>query len=256
MSDFTFNIPKLEVPLPSGGKTYKLNPDGTLLDKVMLKAMSAADENILHSPAYLQSGFAFTKVVQACITSHTTVDVSDMLIGDANTLLFMLRILSYGNMYSAQNVTCPSCQEKFEYDFDLNKDTKTKELEVEPSVLNENRFAFKLPQTGYDVEFKLETRNINNNIEIINKKLKKNHIEQAITTRLKNLIISVDHNEDPKYINAFVDQMPSGDSLALRNYMNFIAPTLELKQTIVCPECGEAVEVEIPLDYTFLYPNK
>lgn len=255
MSDFTFDIPKLEVPLPSEGKVYPLDREGKPIDKVMLRAMTAKDENILHSPSYVQSGFAFVKVVQSCITPPVNIDVADMLVGDANILLFMLRILSYGNEYKASGVECPECKQKFDYEFNLTKGSSTRELTVEPCRPNENRFSFKLPQTGYPVEFMLETRTINNEIDAIIKKLKKNHSEQAVTTRLKSLILSVDGREDKKLIAEFVDEhLTSKDSLALRNYMNSIAPRLDLKQTIICPECGESVEVDIPLDYTFLYP--
>lgn len=255
MSDFTFDVPKLEVPLPSEGKTYPLNRDGKPIDKITLRAMTAKDENILHSPAYIQSGFAFVKVVQSCITPPINFNVADMLVGDANLLLFMLRILSYGNEYKASGVECPDCKKKFEFEFDLTKGSSTRELTVEPCRPNENRFNFKLPQTGHMIDFMLETRTINNEIEAINKKLKKNHSEQGMTTRLKNLILAIDGNEDKKLIAEFVDEhLLSKDSLALRNYMNSISPRLDLKQMISCPECGEMVEVDIPLDYTFLYP--
>ena len=255
MSDFTFNIPKLEVPLPSLGKTYPLGRDDKPIDKVTLRAMTAKDENILHSPAYVQSGFAFVKVVQSCITPPINIEVADMLVGDANLLLFMLRVLSYGNEYKASGVECPECKAKFEFDFDLTKGSSTKELIVEPTRPNENRFDFALPQSGHKIEFMLETRTVNNEIEAINKKLKKNHSEQSVTTRLKNLILTIDGKEDKKLIAEFVDEhLTSKDSLALRNYMNSISPRLDLKQQIICPECGETVEVDIPLDYTFLYP--
>lgn len=257
MSDYTFNIPKLEVPLPSGGKTYRLKQDGTPLDKVMVRAMTAKDENILHSPTYLQSGFAFTKLVQACITTPMTVDTAEMLTGDVNTLLFMIRMLSYGNIYPVDKVICPDCNGEFKHEFDLSQGIETKELIVDPVMQGENRFAFVLPNSNINIEFKLETRNILNNIEIINKKMKKNNVEESLTTRLKNLIISIDGKNDSKTISDFVENhLIARDSLALRNYINEISPRLETKSTIKCPLCGEVSEVEIPMDFSFLYPDK
>ena len=254
--DFTFNIPKIEVNLPSKGLIYKADKNGKPVSKVMLRAMTAQDENILHSPVYLQSGVAYTKVVQSCIVEPKGLNVADMLLGDANVLLFALRMLSYGNDFSSNNVLCPKCKKEFFQEFNLSKQD-VKELSAEPSIPFENRFAFELPLSKINVEFKLETKTINNELDQILKALKKQKVEETVTTRLKHLIVSVDGEEDKKVINEFVDKyLTSKDSMELRKYMSKIAPSIDLKQLATCSECGEESEVDVPLDYTFLYPDK
>jgi hypothetical protein len=78
---------------------------------------------------------------------------------------------------------------------------------------------------------------------------------RQITTRLKKQIISVDSNDDRSYVNGYVENMLSRDSLALRTYINEISPDIDLTQYIENEE-GESVKVDIPMTANFFWPSE
>ena len=77
-----------------------------------------------------------------------------------------------------------------------------------------------------------------------------------LTTRLKNMILSVDGEYEQKLINQFVDnELFAIDSKELRKYMNEVTPDIDLTWEFVSEETGGRREMLLPMDVGFFWPN-
>ena len=149
--DFGFEIPQESVPLPSRGVIYPV--DGPLHGKetIDIKPMTAKEEDILTSRAYIKSGTVLTKLLQSCITNKS-INPDSLISGDRNALLVSLRITGYGADYDVE-VDCPECGARSKQTFDLSQ-LQIKRLEVEPVVQGDNLFEVVLPVTKKTVRVK------------------------------------------------------------------------------------------------------
>ena len=245
MADYKF--PTEMVELPSKGYFYA---DGHPLSsgKVEVKYMTAKEEDILTSQNLIQQGIVLDKLLQSLVVDKS-IKLDDMLIGDKNALMVAARILGYGKEYEfnydgvEQSVDL-SILEPVEMDFD--KFTK-----------GQNEFNFKLPNSEREITFKLLTSGDEKNISAETKAKEKISKEQSfeLTTRLKNMILSVDGNSEKAYINNFVDnEFLSRDSLAFREYLTSVTPDVNMT-TKVKNSAGKETEVVIPITLRFFWPS-
>ena len=245
MADYKF--PTEMVELPSKGYFYA---DGHPLSsgKVEVKYMTAKEEDILTSQNLIQQGIVLDKLLQSLVVDKS-IKLDDMLIGDKNALMVAARILGYGKEYEfnydgvEQSVDL-SILEPVEMDFD--KFTK-----------GQNEFNFKLPNSEREITFKLLTSGDEQKISEEIKAREKISKEQSfeLTTRLKNMILSVDGNSEKAYINNFVDnEFLSRDSLAFREYLTSVTPDVDMT-TKVKNSAGKETEVVIPVTLRFFWPS-
>ena len=250
-----FKVPTDFVQLPSGGKVYPVSSTLHNLKEVELRHLTAADEDILTSRSLLRSGKAIDSVISACL-ANKNINVEELLSGDKNAIVTFLRVSGYGSDYEVE-MDCPSCGETSNHTFDLSN-LQMKNLEIEPAVAGDNRFTFQLPQTQINVEFRFLNSLQDKEIADAQDKMKKrtqSPIDRNITTRLKNVIISIEGNSDQGYINQFVDNMNVRDSRAFRKYMEDNTPDLDMEQEFECVHCGHRGEVEIPITVGFFWPE-
>ena len=245
MADYKF--PTEMVELPSKGYFYA---DGHPLSsgKVEVKYMTAKEEDILTSQNLIQQGIVLDKLLQSLVVDKS-IKLDDMLIGDKNALMVAARILGYGKEYEfnydgvEQSVDL-SILEPVEMDFD--KFTK-----------GQNEFNFKLQNSEREITFKLLTSGDEKNISAETKAKEKISKEQSfeLTTRLKNMILSVDGNSEKAYINNFVDnEFLSRDSLAFREYLTSVTPDVDMT-TKIKNTAGRETEVVIPVTLRFFWPS-
>ena len=245
MADYKF--PTEMVELPSKGYFYA---DGHPLSsgKVEVKYMTAKEEDILTSQNLIQQGIVLDKLLESLVVDKS-IKLDDMLIGDKNALMVAARILGYGKEYEfnydgvEQSVDL-SILEPVEMDFD--KFTK-----------GQNEFNFKLPNSEREITFKLLTSGDEQKISEEIKAREKISKEQSfeLTTRLKNMILSVDGNSEKAYINNFVDnEFLSRDSLAFREYLTSVTPDVDMT-TKVKNSAGRETEVVIPVTLRFFWPS-
>ena len=245
MADYKF--PTEMVELPSKGYFYA---DGHPLSsgKVEVKYMTAKEEDILTSQNLIQQGIVLDKLLQSLIVDKS-IKLDDMLIGDKNALMVAARVLGYGKEYQftydgIEQLVDLSMLEPIEMDFD--KFTK-----------GQNEFNFKLPNSEREITFKLLTSGDEKNISAETKAKEKISKEQSfeLTTRLKNMILSVDGNSEKAYINNFVDnEFLSRDSLAFREYLTSVTPDVNMT-TKVKNSAGKETEVVIPVTLRFFWPS-
>ncbi len=255
-SDFGLEIPIETVPLPSGGKAY---PVGTTLhgkETIDIRGMTTREEDILTNKVYLKKGTVITELIKSCLTDKS-IDPTELLGGDRNTLMVAIRITGYGHEYDAE-LECANdeCKQKLKHSFDLSQ-LPLKRLEIEPEMPGSNRFVFLLPYTKKKVVFKFLTGKDEEDIVTLTERLKKQGIqsENAVSTNLLYSIVSIDGNEDRAKIGNFVKLMPAKDSRALRDYIRKNEPGITLRQETTCPACDHTEEVQMPFGVNFLWPS-
>lgn len=253
-ADFGYEIPVETVPLPSNGLVYPVESSIHGSETVDIKAMTAKEEDILTSKAFLKKGTVITELIRSCLVDKT-VDPRDLLTGDRNALMIAIRATGYGADYEAE-IECDECGAKTQRQFDLGA-LPIKKLSIEPVSLGQNVFEFLLPVTKKTVRFRFLTGRDEEEILATSEKQKKVGItnDSSVTTNLLYSIVSVDGVGERAKIAHFVKMMPARDSLALRNYIRDNEPGVEMKQETACGSCGHEEEVNMPLGVNFLWPS-
>lgn len=244
-----YDFPTEVVELPSKGLLYpKDNPLSS--GKIEMKYMTAKEEDILTNQNYIKQGIVLDKLMQSLIVSKVNYD--DLVVGDKNAVMVASRILGYGKDYT------------FEYD---GQEVTVDLSEIEPKWINEehlvepytNEFKYTLPHSGTHITFKILSNKDEKAIEAEVKGLKKiNKLSSPeLSTRLKQMILSVNGDDSRKTIRDFVDNhFLARDSRALREHIKEIQPDMNLTFDFY-PENGDDTQenVKIPIGVTFFWPD-
>lgn len=252
--DFGLDIPVESVPLPSRGLIYPIDSPLHGRETLDIRPMTAREEDILTSRAYIKNGTVITKLINSCLVDKR-IDSDDLISGDRTALMVALRITGYGAEYTT-DVTCPECGATGSYEFDLST-LPIKRLEVEPTEAGENLFEIVLPVTKKNVRVKFLTGHDENEMLIINERKKKKGLstDSNITDRLIRVIQSVDNITDKNKIAFFVRNLPVRDSLAMRRFLDSQEPSVEMKGHMRCNSCFEESEVDLPIGASFFWPD-
>jgi hypothetical protein len=252
--DLGFEIPVESIPLPSLGKVYPSNSALYNKESVDIRSMTAKDEDILMSRAYIKNGTVISKLLESCIVNKD-IKVKEMLSGDRNALMIGLRTIGYGADYRVE-VGCPECDHRNNSEFDLTN-VPIKPLEIEPSEVGENIFEFVLPVSKHTIQFRFLAGGDEEEISKTQERKKKKGFvaESVVTTRLLYNIVSVNGNDNRAKIAQYVRNMLARDSLALRKYIDKHEPGVELSDYMTCAACGEESKVNIPLGASFFWPD-
>ena len=249
------NVPTEVIPLPSKGRFY---PEGHPLKSgvIEMKYMTAKEEDILASQNLIKQGVVIDKLLQSLIV--TRINYNDLLTVDKNAVFIAARILAYGPEY-AVDITCPNCGEKSKHTIDLQQFSE-KAINWDNFQEGEINHTYVLPISKHKLTLKMLTHGDEKKIEEATKMYKKasksSGVDRELSTRLKHVIIAVDDNEDKSFINQFVDNMFSRDSLALRTHLKSITPDIETVFDYECPSCGhEMTKMQLPIEVGFFWPG-
>jgi hypothetical protein len=254
--DFGWEVPVDIAPLPSQGKIYDKNSSLHGKEVIEIRAMTAKDENILMSQAYIKNGTVINKLLEACIVDKT-IDINELLAGDRNALMIAIRITGYGSEYKT-NATCDSCNKTNIHIVNLSN-LSIKRFEIEPVEIGKNMFQIELPLTKKTVLFKLLT--VGDEQDIVETTKRKEQMlgiksgNSRITETILNSIISIDNISDRNKLSKFVDNMPVRDARFLRKYINNASPTIDMNSMFECPSCAKEAQVGIKLGLGFLWPD-
>lgn len=251
---FNWEVPIETVPIPSGGKIYPKESWFHMKETIDIKSMTANEEDILASQAYIKKGIVVDELIKACIMDHNA-DPNDLLVGDKNALAISIRITGYGSDYGA-SVSCGKCGHVNDKVFNLTE-LGIKTLGATPTEPGVNCFEFTLPVSNKKVKFKLLTgkdqEDISNNI-----KNKRNMLGElsigTITSNLESQILSIDGIDDFSKIKKFVSIMPAFDSRSLRSYISKIQPGIDMNVAFKCDNCGSESEANLPINVNFFWP--
>jgi hypothetical protein len=253
MEENKFKFPTEMVDLPSKGLLY---PEGHPLasGQVEMKYMTAREEDILTNQNYIKQGIVIDKLLQSMLI--TKFDYKDLLIGDKDAIMIAARILGYGKDYSFTYFPEHSDdEEKLTVDLtQLNEKFLKEENIVEKG---KNEFSFTLPNTKNEITFKLLTHGDDSEIEKETQGLKKIDPKGnfEVTTRLRQMILSVNGSSDKKTIREFIEYgLLAKDSRALREYISTIAPGINLTYNYVFDN-GAVEDINIPINTSFFWPD-
>jgi hypothetical protein len=261
VSDYKF--PTELVDLPSKGLIYpKDNPLSS--GKVEMKYMTAKEEDILTTQSYIKDGTVLDRLFQSLIIGNgdgTPIKYIDLTTGDKNAIMIAARVLGYGKDYKVE-IQDPFTDNKQEEVIDLTQFENSEYDGSNQTELHKNEFEFELPKSKRKITFQAMTeskeRKVKHQIKAIEKASRKTKdvTSRELTTRLKNMILSVDGESDETIIKNFVDnELFALDSQSLRAYINDIIPDIDLTYEFVSEETGERREMLLPMDAGFFWPS-
>jgi len=252
--EFGWEVPVESVPLPSRGVIY--SPDSLLYNTEVLqiKAMTAKEEDILTSQAYIKENLVVEKLIQSCLIEKS-IDVNELITGDKNALMVSIRITGYGSDYKVAH-SCTNCGENNQINVNLSQ-LEIKRLTEDPVELGRNIFEFVLPVTNKKVNFKFLNGHDQKEIALIEKRLKKAgiHYDNPVTGYLENAIISIDGVTDKNKIKHFVMNMPALDSRKLRQHIKRSEPGIDMTWNYNCSQCGHDNNINLPITPEFFWPS-
>ena len=261
VSDYKF--PTEIIELPSKGLIYP--KDNALSSgKVELKYMTAKEEDILTTQSYIKDGSVLDRLFQSLIVSNgegLPIKYVDLVVGDKNAIMIASRILGYGKEYNVE-VTDSFSGEKQKESIDLTQFENKEYDGSKQTELHKNEFEFELPQSKRIITFQLLTeskeRKVKHELESAKKQSKKmgDVTSKELTTRLKNMIVSVEGESDRNVINRFVDnELFAQDSKALRSYIKEVGPDIDLTWEFISDDTGDRKEMSMPMDTNFFWPE-
>lgn len=270
MSEKKFDFPTEVIDIPSKGLLYT---EGHPLRKgyIEIKRMTAREEDILASQSLIKKGIVLDKLFESVVV-EPDLDINSIFIGDKNAILLATRVLGYGPAYEVE-VTDPFTLEQQKVTIDLSQ-IKTRDFD-ETVINSENRYKYKLPNSGVELEFKLLTHGdeieINKELQALERLSKKLPVKDEnkpigvkrdtasfdVTTRLKYMILSVDGNTDRGYIGNWVkNQFLALDTKAFRKYVKGITPDMDLRFEFTSDLTDEKEVLDIPFGVSFFYPSE
>jgi len=245
LSQPNYNAPFDVIPLPSGGKTYRVKKPN-----IRLAYMTTADENILTSPNLLQSG-EFLEILINRKILEPGLRYKDLLIGDRNAIMIWLRATGYGEMYPVTLFD----ENDVPFDTEINLDElKTKELGAEPD--EEGYFDFQFPLSKTNIKFKLLTCGDQEDIERMAEKDKENGsiVDNTNTYILERMIVEVNGSRNRNEIREFSNSIRIKDAREFNNYVDSIESGIDLNITVGTPG-GGSLDTFLPLNLKFFWPN-
>jgi len=261
-SDYKF--PTEIVDLPSKGLIYpKDNPLSS--GKIEMKYMTAKEEDILTTQSYIKDGSVLDRLFQALIISNgdgLPIKYVDLVTGDKNAIMIAARVLGYGKDYEVEISDPTSEGIKQKETIDLTQFENNEYDGSAQTKLHTNEFKFTLPHSKREVTFMAMTeskdRKVKHQIEALNKAARKSRdlTSKDLTTRLKNMILSIDGEYEQEAITHFVDnELFAVDSKALRGEMNSVVPDIDLNYEFISEETGEGRDMLLPMDVGFFWPK-
>lgn len=241
------------VDIPSEGRFY---PEGHPLHNVKqveIKYMTAKEEDILTSQSLIKNKVVLDRLLESVIVSPRVMP-QYILPGDKSALLIAARITGYGDTYETK-VTCSNCKTKVEHTFSLTNKKEIKGGDTNNSkMIDVGIWNVQLPITKWNVHVRLLTvKDENELLDIVEERRKKGKTEHTITEQFKKIIVSIDGHTDEAIIKQAIDNMPAKDAIFLRKEYGEIVPTVEIKDTFTCSNCGFSADMEVPLDVDFFW---
>lgn len=237
--------------LPSKGMVYEeeVNPE------VILGSMKTRHE-MLRLSATDDSQKIMAQIIDDCIQSDIGISAYDLCLGDFQYLLFMLRIVTFGNEYELSG-RCPYCG------FDQKTTINLDELEVkEYDDSLADLLEMELPVSENKVKLTLQTPRTLDRISTKVKEYRKRHKDiDENPTILYNIISSIEELDDevPNLftLEEWVKELPMADTNALMNRIDLINSKIGIDLSVDenCKICGTMFKFPFRFNSTFFRPD-
>lgn len=254
--DFGWSIPYEVVPLPSKGLLYSQNSTLHGRESIKIKAMTAREEDILSSLAFMKEGTTVKRLIEACICDKS-INIDDLLVGDRNSLMVAIRITGYGTEYPA-TVSCKNCGASNKKSFNLGE-IGIRSLELKPVAEGQNIFKYILPVSKKEVHFKFKTITEDDKRRRENKRKQEVlgiNEDRNVTNMLRTTIVAISGITERHKIEKFIDAMPAYDSRSLRKFIEDNEPDIDLDMEYNCDICRKDGIVRLPITSEFFWPTE
>jgi len=244
------------VELPSKGLFYP--EDHPLASGVVeIKYMTAKEEDILTTESYIKTNVVVDKLLQSLLV--TKFNYNDLLVGDKNAIMIAARIYGYGPDYDIEVTTPSGTQQKVK--IDLNE---IKPKEFREDLISNSRagvFEYLLPLSGAKITFKLLTvgdlAEIEQRIKRHRTQVSKGQRDIQLTTRLIQMIQSVNGNTDRNFIRLFVEsnEFTAIDARSFRQFISEIQPDVDMSVDVIDEETGDSFRADVTFGPQFFWPD-
>ena len=246
-----------EVKLPSKGLLYPIDSPLHKRKSIDIKYMTADHEEILDNNALIKSGKFIDKLFEISIVDKDVLDnLENMFPGDRSAILFALRVTGFGPKYEVK-LKCPQCGKTSNVTFDLNK-LESIGYASSDDIIDPVINTFSLTATDH-IDYKILNNKEENMIDEQAERLEKLTGKSSATKlRLKELILSVNDNEDKAKISEYVETMPIGTIRKLKKHYNEMAPNIAINKHFKCDNVNcdyEDIIVTPSFDASFFWPE-
>ena len=231
------------VELPSRGIHYS-----NKRKSVRVAYLTAADENILSSPSFLNTNTVIPELLRRKILDRD-FSIEEIVEEDRQAILIFLRNTAFGSEYT---LTTYDPKTDKEFSTVINLET----LKLKDFNLTENangEYSYYLEKSKVDITFKFLTKKQEDEIEKIKDNWNGSGIAPVITKQLEMMIKSFNGVTDALKIRSFIEMMPIKDSQDFRKFINENKPGLDLTQEVTTPS-GDTIQVNIGFGVEFFRP--
>lgn len=248
-----YQVPTDFVDLPSKGKFYTKDSPLHGVDKVEVKFMTAKEEDLLVSPGLQKAGIAIDRVIESLLVDKR-IKAKELLVGDKNAILINARKNAFGDNYDFPYI-CQKCGTQNECSKDLNEISIKEIVENDSCTITDSgTIMMKLPKSGATLELKLLKGEDEVAIEqVLEKRAKNNLPVEALLTRYRYMILSVNGNDDTEVVVSFINSMPIADSTFLRKNYAQMNPDIEFSYSHECKSCSHINEGGVPIMANFFW---
>lgn len=234
------------VELPSRGLCY---PEGHPCRSgvIHVRPITTKEEEILATERLQRQGIALDMLMQRCIMTPG-IDTMDLLSGDRMMILFYLRAISYGPQYKFEVRMKSGDNQMITSDVSKLKVRWLDDDFIEPYRATVNGTVYELMLSrGRHEQDTIRAR--------LRARKERNSVEVTPTQTLKNLILSVNGEEDKKVISEHIDTMVARHAHQLRKIIADASPGPILEEEVINDATGEMETVSVTLTETFFRPD-
>lgn len=243
MGDAEYTAERLD--LPSRGLVYPANSP-LRAGSIMVRPITTKEEEILVTERLQRQGIALDMIMSRCIVTKG-INTLEMLSGDRMHLLMYLRAISYGPEYQFR-VKMPSTDTMQ----DIRTDVGKLKIRTLPDDFEEpydvhvmgTHYQCRLSR-GKDEQGIIQARLRNK------KKFASSATEIGGTESLKQLIVSVDGDEDREAIDKHVEHMIGGKASRLRSAIAAVTPGPIMDLEVTNEESGELETISFQITEGF-----
>ena len=250
------------VKLPSGGLLYEPGNPLRGVKQVEVKAVTAAEEDIVINDSFIQQGIVFDKLIDAILITPD-ISAKDMMDCDKMAILISARKTGYGDLVNF-GLTCSVCASHYETEVSLSsilEKNENKEYQLSSDedcnyLESSNTFSFNLPSTGLEVNMKLlgpaERQ------ALVDAKEQKERLNLPFNETLEFLrmvLVSVQGVVDRTSINKLCEVLPAQDARKIKEIHSRNIPKIDTMQKVTCPHCDHEEEKEVPFSLGWFWSN-
>ncbi|RTK97057.1 MAG: hypothetical protein EKK64_02345 [Neisseriaceae bacterium] len=240
-----------EIVLPSKGRFYD-GENGPSSGIISIRPMTGEEEQILATTRFVKRGEALNMIFKNCIKERYAPE--NYLTIDRTYILIYLRAISYSANYEVE-VKCPHCDKKFGHTIKLDQLNCDYCPDGFGPALEDA-----LPDSGYEFSYRLSTGKDEKEISDYRERRIKifgdEAVDDTLTYRTAKLLRDINGISLTNELQAVLKNLPIGDVAYIRNCITEPPFGVETNINIICANCLEDFDIDLPLEANFFFPRR